>query len=274
MQMLADLTLGRYIVADSPIHRLDPRVKMAGAAVVLALAIALESWPAYALVSVLLLAAAGAARLGPAFVFRNVLSLKWLLVVVFLMHGLLGTGKSIAPWLPWITLEGLATGGFFAWRVALMVTGAGLLTATTSPVDLGDALERLLRPLAWLKLPVHELAMIAVIALRFVPTLLEEARRIMKAQQGRGASFEGGLIAKSRSALPILVPLFASAFRRADELALAMDARCYRGAAGRTKYVELRLDGRDAAALALIVLTFAVVVVVSRVLPGAAGVGS
>ncbi len=274
MQMLADLTLGRYIVADSPIHRLDPRVKMAGAAVVLALVITLESWPAYALLSVMLIATAGFARLGPAFVFRNVLSLKWLLVVVFLMHGLLGTGKAIAPWLPWITLEGLATGGFFAWRVALMVTGAGLLTATTSPVDLGDALERLLRPLAWLRFPVHELAMIAVIALRFVPTLLEEAQRIMKAQQGRGASFEGGLIAKARSALPILVPLFASAFRRADELALAMDARCYRGAAGRTKYVELRLDGRDAAALALIALSLAAVIIVSRAVLASPGGGA
>ncbi len=273
MQMLADLTLGRYIVADSSIHRLDPRVKMAGAAVVLALVIALESWQAYAVLSIMLLAVAGVARLGAAFVLRNVLSLRWLLVVVFVMHGLLGVGRAIAPWLPWITWEGLATGGFFAWRVALMVTGASLLTATTSPVDLGDALERLLRPLAWLRFPVHELAMIAVIALRFVPTLLEEARRIMKAQQGRGASFDGGLIAKSRSALPILVPLFASAFRRADELALAMDARCYRGAVGRTKYVELRLDGRDATALALIALALAAVVVVSRTAPAATGGG-
>ena len=147
------------------------------------------------------------------------------------------------------------------------------MTATTSPVDLGDALERLLRPLAWLRFPVHELAMIAVIALRFVPTLLEEAHRIMKAQQGRGASFEGGLIAKARSALPILVPLFASAFRRADELALAMDARCYRGAAGRTKYVELRLDGRDAVALALITVALFAVVVVSLAMPSATGGG-
>ena len=113
--------------------------------------------------------------------------------------------------------------------------------------------------------------MIAVIALRFVPTLLEEAHRIMKAQQGRGASFEGGLIAKARSALPILVPLFASAFRRADELALAMDARCYRGAAGRTKYVELRLDGRDAAALALIGLSLVAVIIVSRSVPALMG---
>lgn len=271
MQMLADLTLGRYIVAESPIHRLDPRVKMAGAAVVLALVIALRSWPAYVVLSALLVLAASAAGLGFAFVVRNVLSLRWLLVVVFLMHGLLGAGEPLVGWLPWVTREGLSTGGFFAWRVALMVTGAGLLTATTSPVDLGDALERLLRPLAWVRIPVHELAMIAVIALRFVPTLLEEARRIMKAQQGRGASFEGGLVAKARGALPVLVPLFASAFRRADELALAMDARCYRGAAGRTKYVELRLDGRDAAALALIALSLIAVLAVARFLPATQG---
>ncbi len=274
MRMLADLTLGRYIVADSPIHRLDPRVKMAGAVVVLALVIGLESWPAYVLLSLMLLVASGVAALGAGFVVRNILSLRWLLVVVFLMHGLLGTGTPVAPWLPWVTRQGIATGGFFAWRVALMVTGAGLLTATTSPVDLGDALERLLRPLAWLKFPVHELAMISVIALRFVPTLLEEARRIMKAQQGRGASFEGGLVAKARGALPILVPLFASAFRRADELALAMDARCYRGAVGRTKYVELRLVGRDAAALAIIAVAVAVVIVASRAIFGLGWMGA
>jgi len=265
MRMLADLTLGRYIVADSPVHRLDPRVKMAGAVGVLALVIGLQSSAAYLLLSLLLLVVAGVAHLGPLFVLRNILSLRWLLVVVFVMHGLLGTGRPVTTWLPWVTFEGLATGGFFAWRVALMVTGAGILTATTSPVDLGDALERLLRPFAWLRLPVHELAMIAVIALRFVPTLLEEARRIMKAQQGRGASFEGGLVAKARGALPILVPLFASAFRRADELALAMDARCYRGAAGRTKYVELRFDARDAVALALILASLAGVIAAARI---------
>jgi energy-coupling factor transport system permease protein len=247
---------------------------MLGAVGIIALVVALQSWPAYVVLSVLLLVAHGVAGLGPAFVVRNVLSLRWLLIVVFVMHGLLGTGEPVVRWLPWLSREGLTTGGFFAWRVALMVVGAGLLTATTSPVDLGDAIERVLRPLAWLKVPVHELAMISVIALRFVPTLLEEASRIMKAQQGRGASFEGGLIAKARGALPILVPLFASAFRRADELALAMDARCYRGAVGRTKYVELRLAWRDAVALGVMAAAVAAVLIAARMGPSLIGGGA
>ncbi len=257
MPMLADLTLGRYVVARSPVHRLDPRMKMLAAAAVVALVVALVSWQAYLLLSALVVACTIAAGLGVGFIVRNILSLRWLLLVVFLMHGLLAEGEPVASWIPWVTADGLRTGGFFAWRVALMVATAGLLTATTSPVDLGDAIERLLRPFAWLRLPVHELAMITVIALRFVPTLLEEARRIVKAQQGRGASFEGGLIAKARGALPVLVPLFASAFRRADELALAMDARCYRGAVGRTKYIELRLARRDAVAAAIVLIACA-----------------
>ncbi|MCD4690111.1 energy-coupling factor transporter transmembrane protein EcfT [bacterium] len=263
--MLADLTLGRYIVADSPVHRLDPRVKMLGALALLAAVLSLQSWLAYGLLSALLLVLAAVARLTPSFVVRNILSLKWLMVVVFVMHGVLADGTPVVDWLPWLTREGLTTGGFFAWRVALMVTGASTLTATTSPVDLGDALERLLGPLAWLRVPVHELAMISVIALRFVPTLLEEARRIMKAQLGRGASFDGGLDAMAKSALPILVPLFASAFRKADELALAMDARCYRGAAGRTKFIELRFAGRDALAIVFVAAGLTAAFLLARV---------
>jgi energy-coupling factor transport system permease protein len=130
-------------------------------------------------------------------------------------------------------------------------------------VDLGDALERLLRPMERIGLPVHELAMVSVIALRFVPTLLDEARRIIKAQMGRGASFGGGLVARARSAVPVLVPLFASAFKRADDLALAMDARCYRGAAGRTRYVELSFTRSDFIALLIVGAAIACTIAIS-----------
>jgi energy-coupling factor transport system permease protein len=246
MSFLTDLTLGRYYATDSPVHGLDPRVKMLGSLALLITALVTSDPGSYAFLTVTLIILVGISRLSPAFLLRNVSSLKWLLLIFFIMHGLLTKGTPLFDFVPWLTREGLMTGAVFAWRVGLMVSIAALLTATTSPVDLGDGIERLLAPFERLGLPVHELAMVSVIALRFVPTLLDEAGRIIKAQMGRGVSFEGGLVSRARSAVPILVPLFASAFRRADELALAMDARCYRGAVGRTKYVELTLDGRDA----------------------------
>jgi energy-coupling factor transport system permease protein len=261
--LLADLTLGRYYPTGSAVHRLDPRVKMVGALAVLVTVLATQSPMAYGFLTLLLLLVVAGSGLSAAFLWRNLSSLRWLLAIVFVMHGLLTSGEPLFAALPWLTQEGLLTGAVFAWRVALMVSVATVLTATTSPVDLGDALERLLRPMERLGLPVHELAMVSVIALRFVPTLLDEARRIIKAQMGRGASFGGGLIARARSAVPVLVPLFASAFRRADDLALAMDARCYRGAVGRTKYVELSLTRTDLIALIIVGAAVACTIAIS-----------
>ncbi len=264
MGLLNDLTLGRFVSIKTSVHRLDPRVKMTGAFALLVVVIAVEGWMAYVILTLAMLTAAAASRLPPGFLFRNLGSLKWLLIVIFVMHTLLTDGVPLVASIPWFTREGLVMGGIFAWRVALMVTIATLLTATTSPVDLGDGLEKLLKPFGAIGLPVHELAMISVIALRFIPTLLDEARRIMKAQIGRGVSFEGGAVARARSAVPILIPLFASAFRRADDLALAMDARCYRGAVGRTKYVELKLRWRDGLAIVLLAVVAAAALAVPR----------
>lgn len=245
-------------------HRLDPRVKMLGAFALLVAVLLTQSPWAYAFMTVSIVGLVLVSRFTVSFLWRNLASLKWLLVVVFIMHGLLTKGTPVLAAVPWLTREGLLVGVVFAWRVGIMVSVATVLTATTSPVDLGDGIERLFRPLERLRLPVHELAMVSVIALRFVPTLLDEARRIMKAQMGRGASFEGGMIARAKSAVPILVPLFASAFRRADDLALAMDARCYRGAAGRTRYVELKLDWADVAGLLVVGLIAACTIVISN----------
>ena len=263
MSFLTDLTLGRYFPTGSPIHRLDPRVKMTGAMALLVTVLVTQSAAAYAFLTVVLVALVVGSKLSAGFLWRNLASLKWLLVIVFVMHGLLTPGTPLVSFLPWLTREGLLVGGVFAWRVGLMVSVATVLTATTSPVDLGDGIERLLGPFERWGLPVHELAMVSVIALRFVPTLLDEAGRIIKAQMGRGASFEGGLVARARSAVPILVPLFASAFRRADDLALAMDARCYRGAAGRTKYIELALGGGDAVGFLVVGLIVACAIAIS-----------
>jgi energy-coupling factor transport system permease protein len=251
VSFLDDMTLGRYYSTTSPVHALDPRVKLLGLLVILASTLVTTDLWAYAFLTAVVFAVAAAGRLPASYIPRNVWSLKWLLVVVLVMHAVLADGTPVAPWAPWLAREGVATGLVFAWRVGLMVASATLLTATTTPVDLGDGLETALTPLSRVGLPVHELVMIAVIALRFVPTLLDEARRIMKAQMGRGVEFTGGLVARARSTVPILVPLFAGAFKRADDLALAMEARCYRGAEGRTRYRELRLVRADAFALVL-----------------------
>ncbi len=264
MGFLTDLTLGRYYPTGSVIHRLDPRVKMIGVLALLVVTLATENPAAYAFLSAVIVAVVAATRLPAGFLPRNLGSLRWLLVIVFVMHGFFTKGTPVFAAVPALTREGLLVGGIFAWRIALMVSTATVLTATTSPVDLGDAVEKLGKPLAALGVPVHELAMISVIALRFVPTLLDEARRIIKAQIGRGATFDGGVVARAKSAVPILVPLFASAFRRAEDLALAMDARCYRGAIGRTKYVELTLAGRDFVGFALVGLVVAMTLALAR----------
>jgi energy-coupling factor transport system permease protein len=263
MGFLSDLSLGRYYPTGSPIHALDPRVKMVGVLALLVTVLLTESPVAYVFLSITLGLLVASSSLPAGLLLRNLGSLRWLLVIVLIMHGFFTDGMAVFAWLPALTWEGLGLGAIFAWRIGLMVSAATLLTATTSPVDLGDGVEKLGKPFARLGVPIHELAMISVIALRFVPTLLDEARRIIKAQIGRGATFEGGPVARAKSAVPILIPLFASAFRRADDLALAMDARCYRGAVGRTKYVELTLDGRDYCGFAVIGL----IVVVTLVLP-------
>ncbi len=264
MGYLTDLTLGRYYPTGSVIHRLDPRVKLVGAVAILVTVLLTESPAAYLLLSAALAALVAASKLRAGILLRNAASLRWLLLIVLVMHALLTRGTPLFEWLPRVSREGIVLGAVFAWRIALMVSTATILTATAAPVDLGDALEKLLGPLSKVGVPVHELAMISVIALRFVPTLLDEARRIIKAQEGRGARFEGGFIARARSAVPVLVPLFASAFRRADDLALAMDARCYRGAVGRTKYVELKLDAADYAGLAVVALVVACTLLASN----------
>ncbi len=264
MGFLTDLSLGRYYSTGSPIHALDPRVKMVGVLAVLIAVLLTENPVAYVFLSVTLVALVATSRLPARFLLRNLGSLRWLLVIVLIMHGFFTDGTAVFDWLPALTWEGLRFGLIFAWRIGLMVSAATLLTATTSPVDLGDGVEKLGKPLARIGVPIHELAMISVIALRFVPTLLDEARRIIKAQIGRGATFEGGPVARAKSAVPVLIPLFASAFRRADDLALAMDARCYRGAVGRTKYIELTLEGRDYAGFAVIGLIVAVTLALSR----------
>ena len=250
--MLKDITLGQYFPGKTFVHRLDPRTKVL---LVLGYIVALflvQTIYGYLLVAIFLTAAVVISHIP----LRSLLSGIKPLIVILVFTGLLnvfytkGEGEPLVDW--WIIhiyREGLIAAGYMVLRIMLLICGTFLLTYTTSPIALTDALESLLKPLAKLKVPVHELAMMMCIALRFIPTLIEETDKIISAQKARGADFESGnLFRRAKALIPILVPLFVSAFRRADELATAMECRCYHGGAGRTKLKVLRYAGNDALA--------------------------
>lgn len=252
MAILRDITLGQYYPVDSPVHRLDPRTKLV-VSMALMSGLLLTNHVALTVVwGMVMLGVVVLARLPVPLVVRNLRAFGWLFVLTMVVHAFFtsGTVWVRVPVVAWtITREGVQRGVLYSLRLALLVMMAALLTLTTSPIEITDGLERLMRPLRRLGVPVHELSMMVSLALRFVPTLLEEADRLQKAQVSRGATFEGGLVQRVRSVVPLVVPLFVSSFRRADELALAMDARCYRGGEGRTCYRQLRLAASDYVAL-------------------------
>ncbi|HAI52021.1 MAG: energy-coupling factor transporter transmembrane component T [Limnochordia bacterium] len=256
-----NLTIGQHIPGNSVVHRLDPRTKILGTTLLIVLLFAVNGFIGYGLVALAIAGVIHLAKLPWRYVIRG---LRPLLVILLLTVGLnvfLTEGEVIFRlWFLTITREGLARGGMMGTRLVLLIVGTSLLTLTTSPIQLTDGIESLLNPFRRLGVPAHELAMMMTIALRFIPTLLEETEKIMKAQMARGADFQsGGLMQRAKSLIPLLVPLFVSAFRRADELAIAMEARGYRGGQGRTKFRELRFGRIDAVAIALLV-TFTVVV--------------
>ena len=260
--MLKDITLGQFYPVDSFVHRLDPRVK-----IILTLAFIVGvflggSIFAFLPVIAFIGLAAWAAHLPVRLLLKGLKPLRFIIVFTFVLNLFFSAGETV--WLKagfiTITEEGFMTALRFAARLIFLVTGASLLTLTTSPVVLTDGLERLLSPLRKVGFPAHELAMMMTIALRFIPTLLEEADKIMKAQMARGADFESGnILQRAKAMVPLLVPLFVSAFRRAGDLAMAMEARCYHGGEGRTRMRVLRLTWQDAIAVcavaAMMVLT-------------------
>jgi len=256
--MLSDITIGQYYPGDSFLHRLDARVKLL---LLLALMVELfffSSATAYALFMALTFFLMLRSGVPLKMLLRSLGPLWWIILFTFFIHLFTTPGEEIGRlWILAPTWEGLGRGVFISLRLALLILLSSLLTFTTSPLRLTDAMEALLSPFRRVGVPAHELAMMMTIALRFVPTLIEETDRIMKAQKARGADFEtGGLLTRVQSLVPILVPLFLSAFRRADELALAMEARCYRGGVGRTQMRELRTTSLDhLAALSFLLLT-------------------
>ena len=251
--MLSDITIGQYYPGRSLLHRLDPRVKIVLLLLLMAEIFIFSNWLAYGALIALtggLMLASGVPVL---VLLKSVRPLLWIIVLTFIIHLLCTPGEALATLGPLtITWEGVTRGSFICLRLVLLILLSSLLTFTTSPVKLTDAMEALLSPFRRFGVPAHELAMMMTIALRFVPTLIEETDRIMKAQQARGVDFAtGGIMTRVKAAVPIMVPLFLSAFRRADELALAMEARCYRGGVGRTQMKALKVTRLDCIAAAL-----------------------
>ena len=257
---LRDITLGQYFPGDSPIHRLDPRAKLI-AMICYIVALFLGQWfVTYAVLFLALAAAVKVSTVKPQALLRGLKPVVFILVFTAVLNIFYTPGEALASfWIFTITREGIVHAFFMVVRIIMLITCTFLLTYTTSPLALTDGLESLLGPLKKLRVPVHELAMMMSIALRFIPTLIEETDKIMSAQRARGADFDSGnLVQRAKALIPLLVPLFISAFRRADELATAMECRCYHGDEGRTRMKQLHYRPGDIffilGALALAVL--------------------
>ncbi|MBP5670186.1 MAG: energy-coupling factor transporter transmembrane protein EcfT [Lachnospiraceae bacterium] len=252
--MLRDITLGQYYQTDSVIHRLDPRVKLAGTLVYVITLFFYKNFVGYALAILFLALVIRLSKVPFKFMVRGMKSILFLLMITVLFNLFLTPGTPVVSfWKLHITQEGTALAVSMALRLTLLVIGSSLMTLTTTPNNLTDGMEKGMGFLRIFKVPVHDVAMMMSIALRFIPILLEETDKIMKAQMARGADFESGnLIKRAKALVPLLVPLFVSAFRRANDLAMAMEARCYRGGDGRTKMKPLKYKGRDFAAYAIL----------------------
>lgn len=266
--MLRDITLGQYYATESVIHRLDPRVKLAGTVFyIISLFCFRNAW-GYGAAIVFLVLVIRLSKVPFRFMVKGMKSILFLLLITVVFNLFLTPGEVLAAlWKLKITKEGLVLAVTMAVRLTLLIIGSSIMTLTTTPNNLTDGMERLLRPLKLFKVPVHEVAMMMSIALRFIPILLEETDKIMKAQLARGADFESGnLLKRAKAMVPLLVPLFISAFRRANDLAMAMEARCYRGGEGRTKMKPLIYRKRDYIAYLVLVIYLAGSIAAGRML--------
>ena len=246
--MLKDITLGQYFPGNSVVHRLDPRTKLLMLVVYIVTLFLANNWAAYLLVLAFLITVIAISSIPVKAIVRGMKPLVMILIFTGVLNIFITTGEKplVSFWVINIYPAGIIRAAFMIARILMLITGTFLLTYTTSPIALTDGLESLLGPLKKIRLPVHELAMMMCIALRFIPTLIEETDKIMSAQKARGADFEtGSIFQRVKALVPILVPLFISAFRRADELATAMECRCYQGGDGRTKMKLLRYKRND-----------------------------
>lgn len=264
--MLRDITLGQYYPVDSVIHRLDPRTKLAGTFVFLISLFVTKSIPGYVLATGFLIFVIMMSHVPVKFITKGLKAIVVLLLISVSFNVFLTAGTPVFTLGPLkATKEGLETAGFMGIRLIYLVVGSSILTLTTTPNQLTGGLERSMGFLRKVKVPVHEIAMMMSIALRFIPILVEETDKIMKAQMARGADFEtGGLVKKAKAMVPLLVPLFISAFRRASDLAMAMEARCYHGGAGRTKMKPLKYLKRDLFAYIILLIYLAGMIILRK----------
>lgn len=245
--MLREITLGQYYPADSPIHKLDPRTKLFTTMIYIISIFCFKGPAAFVVITVALAAVIYLSKVPFSYMVRGLKTIVFILIFAGILNLFMTPGRELVSfWKLTISYEGVKNASLMLFRMIYLIVGTSVMTLTTTPNQLTDGLEAALKPMKKIKVPVHEIAMMMSIALRFIPILIEETDKIMKAQMARGADFEsGGLIKKTKAMIPLLVPLFVSAFRRANDLALAMEARCYSGGEGRTKMLPLKYENRD-----------------------------
>ena len=265
--MIRDITLGQYFPGESWIHKLDARVKIIATLLYIIELFIVDNFLGFLIAAVVLGILIAISKVPLSFIVRGLKPILILLMFTFALNIFMVSGEVIWSWgFLHITKEGIRTAVFMAVRLILLIIGSSMLTLCTRPLSLTDGIERLLSPFKKIGLPAHEIAMMMTIALRFIPTLLDETDKIMKAQQARGADFESGsLIQRAKSLIPILVPLFVSAFRIAQELAMAMEARCYRGGDNRTRMNEMKMQSRDFVAFGLQAMFLAVIIIETQI---------
>ncbi len=267
--MLRDITLGQYYPADSVIHKLDPRVKLFATMIYIISLFCFKGIAALLVATVFLIAVIRVSKVPFHFMVKGLKTIMVLMIITALFNLFLTPGEPLVTfWIFKITAEGIKSAALMTIRLVYLILGTSIMTLTTTPNQLTDGLEKALMPLSKIGIPVHAIAMMMSIALRFIPILIEETDKVMKAQMARGADFENGnLIQKVKNMIPLLVPLFVSAFRRADDLAMAMEARCYNGGEGRTKMKPLRYMKRDHLAYVIVLAYFVVILVCRTFLP-------
>lgn len=260
--MLKDITIGQYFPGETFIHKLDPRIKILIIGLFITSLFFINSFFPYIFIFGFIIAVISISKVPFKFILKGLKPLLFIILITFSINVFMTKGEVLYELGPLtVTKEGISQAVFMALRLILLITGTSLLTLTTSPIALTDAIEKLLSPFKKIGLPAHELAMMMTIALRFIPTLLEETDKIMKAQMARGADFESGnILRRAKNLVPLLVPLFINAFRRADELATAMEARCYRGGDHRTRLNELKLKGTDILTLIIMIGFFGFII--------------
>lgn len=267
--MLKDISIGQYFPGKSVVHTMDPRVKILLTILYVVMLFLIKNSIGFLVVIIFLTLVILISKISFRVILKSVKPIIPLILFTSILNIFFVSGDVLFSW--WIftvTAQGVRLAVVMSIRIICLIIGASMLTYTTSPIALTDAIERLLKPLKYIKFPVHEMAMMMTIALRFIPTLIEETDKIMSAQKARGADLETGSLTKRAKALvPILIPLFVSAFRRAEDLALAMECRCYHGGDGRTRMKQLSLSVKDLACTAFVVLAFTIIILINVFVP-------